>query len=282
MTNKKTRKGKSKKPRGGGHRPLATTRKTLEGRTLGEQIRAAEHGDSDPEIERLAYLVTTVRQFEERILRVEYPPKQKQDYQLAAGFPDQVLPSEISILPTIVSGCDPTTFESVVVPVVSLCLRSLGAWLAKAHPNELHDLAKFLEARPIEPRKDISPDGKIFGPRPADPKLFAALKIALFGLTHKVPETPSQTGQGGKKLGASVKVTKVSNGAVSGEYGGPIDGLVPNLIEWPVNERNEWTERLSPGSDPAELQRLINKVFETKRRRGAQKKQDSGSYTGKI
>jgi hypothetical protein len=280
MATKKANKGKPTNPRGGGHRPLATTRKTLEGKTLDEQCRAAEHGDSDPEIERLAYLVTIVRQFEERLLRPEYSSKEIQDHRSAAGFSNPalpVLPGEISIWPTRVSGCDPTTFKTVVIPTIAHCLSYLGAWLAKADPKQLHTFAKFLEVRPIEHRKDISPDVKILGPLPADPNLHAALKIAQVGLTHKVPEKPPQTGQGGKKLGASVKVTKVSNGTVAVEYDGLIEGLVHNLVDWPAEERDKWSKRIAPDSNPTDLQKVTNKVFGITRKRGRPKNRKTAS-----
>jgi len=199
-------------------------------------MEIAESGDSDPEIERLGYLIAAVRQFENRLLD-EASAETAAEQRLRAGLPDSREEEKaLRLFPNTVLLND---MDTVAAPLVSYCAKQLSEWVVHATSDELRNLARFLDARPIGPRRDYATGGRILGPAPADPPLFYALAAAFVGMHH-----PHKSFQG--KVGE----------------------VIPNLRTWSAKDRNELLSQWAPDLDPEEVQRLINSVFKIRREPG--------------
>jgi len=152
------KKSRVKRERKGGQNPGAVPRKSLVGLPPGKQVIAAIQGRFSEEITALGNAMALLREFQSRFKRSLLPRVMRRfgqnlshEIHIAAGPDGEWAAEKLALNATF----------------------TIGEWITSASANDIRELAKFLDCRPIEPSDAIN--GALW-PRPADP---AALRAAL-------------------------------------------------------------------------------------------------------
>ena len=255
---KRPTKNQGTKQRRGGPNPGAMARKELANLPWTSQDLGFERGRFPREIEGVGFAIAAVRQF---ILRLKSAnPEEAKTLRTAAGWPEGNPTTPAEQTEEYASGGTRLNSPEKSGYAAARHVSDLGRWLGEATPENLRQLASFLDARPIEPSPRLC---RNLLPRPADPVGQVAWMIVARMWAFESPESPPD------KVVVGTEYTPIQvqprKPPTLEECRRLLERASPDLIE-------KMRAEIAPSIDPTTLRKAFNQIYGVKRAAGARKK----------